>query len=194
MTQAKLRFASFEAYLALDPGDLPEGFYEYVDGELVELMTESGTNDTIANFLFLLLVNAGIPYQLVKPGRCEIEVIGRPQTRIPDLVVLREEHPELTRRRLTITRQMPPPRLIAEVISSGIQNRQRDTLDKRLQYAEIQVPEYWLIDPESQAITVLQLDHETYVESGVFQGDDRLQSVTFGSLPFTAIQVLQAGA
>ena len=193
MTQAKPRFTSFEEYLTLDPADLPEGFYEYVDGELVELMTESGINDTIANFLFLMLVNAGIPHQLIKPGRCEIEVIGRPRTRIPDLVILREEHTELTRRRLTITRQMPPPRLIAEVISPGVENRKRDAIDKRAQYAEIQVPEYWLIDPESQTITVLQLENGQYVEYSTFQHTDVIQSPSLGTLPFTAAQVLQAG-
>lgn len=193
MTQAKPRFTSFEEYLALDPGDLPEGRFEYVDGELVELMTESGINDTIANFLFLLLVNAGIPHQLVKPGRCEVEVVGRPRTRIPDLVVLREEHPELTRRRLTITRKMPPLQLIAEVISPGTENRKRDAIDKRLQYAEIHVPEYWLIDPEAQTITILQLQNKQYVEFGVFRDSDKICSVTFGELPFTAHQVLQAG-
>ncbi len=192
MTQAKPQFASFEEYLALDPGDLPEGRFEYADGELVELMPESSWNDEIATYLFLAFVAIGIPFQLIKTGTGEIEVIGRPRTRIPDLVVLREEHPELTRRRLTITRQMPPPRLIAEVISPGARNRQRDTIDKRLQYAEIQVPEYWLIDPESQTITVLQLNHDPYVEFGVFRGDEAIQSVTFGPLPFIANQVLQA--
>jgi hypothetical protein len=34
MIQAKPQVASFEEYLALDPGDLPEGFYEYVDRPL----------------------------------------------------------------------------------------------------------------------------------------------------------------
>lgn len=194
MPQAKPRFASFEEYLALDPGDLPEGFYEYVDGELVELMPESSLNDEIATYLFLALVAFGIPFQLIKTGTGEIEVIGRPRTRIPDLIILREEHPELTRRRLTITRQMPPPQLIAEVISPGIQNRNRDTIDKRRQYAEISVPESWLIDPETQMLTVLQLEHGAYVESGVYRGDDRVYSVTFGELPFTANQVLQAGS
>lgn len=193
MTQAKPRFASFEEYLALDPEDLPEGRFEYVDGELVEQMPESSWNDEITTYLFLVLVNAGISFRLIKTGTCEIEVLGRPRTRIPDLVILREEHPELTRRRLTITRQMPPPRLVAEVISPGMQNRKRDTIDKRRQYAEINVPEYWLIDPESQTFTVLQLENEHYTEDGVFRGSDGIQSVTFGALPFTAEQVLKAG-
>lgn len=193
MTQAKPQFASFEDYLALDPGELPEGRFEYVDGELRELMPESSLNDEIATYLFLAFVAIGIPFQLIKTGTCEVEVVGRPRTRIPDLVILREEHPALTRRRLTITREMPPPRLIAEVISPGIQNRQRDAIDKRHQYAEIQVPEYWLIDPDSQTVTVLQLETDIYIESGVFRGEAPIQSVTFGTLPFTATQILQAG-
>jgi Uma2 family endonuclease len=193
MTQAKPQFTSFEAYLALDPGDLPEGRFEYVDGELVELMPESSWNDEITTYLLLMFVSIGISFRLIKTGTCEIEVIGRPRTRIPDLAILRNEHPELTRRRLTITRQMPPPRLIAEVISPGIQNRNRDTIDKRRQYAEIAVPEYWLIDPEFQTITVLQLANRHYIDYGVFRGSDVIHSVTFGELPFTANQVLQAG-
>ncbi len=194
MTQAKPQFASFADYLALDPGELPEGRFEYVDGELRELMPESSLNDEIATYLFLALVAIGIPFQLIKTGTCEVEVVGRPRTRIPDLVILREEHPALTRRRLTITREMPPPRLIAEVISPGVQNRQRDTIDKRRQYAEIQVPEYWLIDPEGQTVTVLQLVNEAYLAAGVFQGADPIQSIALGTLPFTAAQVLAAGA
>jgi Uma2 family endonuclease len=193
MTQAKPRFASFEEYLGSDPGVLPEGRFEYVDGELVEQMPESSWNDEIATYLFLLLVNTGISFRLIKTGTCEIEVIGRPRTRIPDLVILREEHPELTRHRLTITREMPPPQLIAEVISPGIQNRNRDAIDKRLQYAEIKVPEYWLIDPETQTVSVLQLENGQYIEHGVFSGTDVIDSVTFEKLPFTANQVLQAG-
>ncbi|MBW4580345.1 MAG: Uma2 family endonuclease [Tildeniella nuda ZEHNDER 1965/U140] len=193
MTQAKPQFASFEDYLALDPEELPEGRFEYVDGELVAQMPESSLNDEISTYLFLLLVNIGISFRLIKTGTCEIEVAGRPRTRIPDLVILREEHPELTRRRLTITRQMPPPRLIAEVISSGMQNRQRDTIDKRRQYAEINVPEYWLIDPETQTFTVLQLENGYYIEHGVFRGNDGIHSVMFGALPFITDQVLKAG-
>lgn len=193
MTQAKPRFASFEEYLALDPGDLPEGRFEYVDGELVELMPESSWNDEIAAYLFLALVGMGISFRLIKTGTCEVEVIGRPRTRIPDLVILREEHPELTRRRLTITRQMPPPRLIAEVISPGLENRERDTIDKRRQYAEINVPEYWLIDPELQTLTILKLENGSYIDHAVFRSADIIHSVTFGKLPFTANQILQAG-
>jgi Uma2 family endonuclease len=193
MVQAKNRFASFEDYLALDPEELPEGFYEYVDGELVDLMTESGLNDTIGVFLFTVLLSAGIPYQLLKPGRCEIEVVGKPRTRFPDLVVLAEEHPPLLLRRNTITRDMPPPRAVMEVVSAGKQNRDRDWIDKRRQYAEIRIPEYWRIDPEQQCIMVLKLADHHYIEHGIFRGKDWIDSPIFGRLQVTAEQILNAG-
>jgi Uma2 family endonuclease len=51
-------------------------------------------------------------------------------------VILAEEHLELTRRRLTVTREMPAPRLVVEVVSARKKNRERDLVDKRKQYAE----------------------------------------------------------
>jgi Uma2 family endonuclease len=189
MTPTRTRFSSFEEYLATTEG-LPEGRYEYWDGELVALMTESGENDEIINLLFLLLVQAGLSYKLVKPGRCEVEVMGTPRTRFPDLVILREEHPDLLRRRNTITRQMPPPRVVVVVVSRGKSNRERDLISKRTQYAEIGVPEYWLIDPEQQDITVLKLVNGAYVEHQVATGSDRLTSPSLGTLPISVHQLL----
>lgn len=141
MTQAA-RKLTFEEYSNLDDQDwadlgLPEGRFEYVDGDLVGLMPEGEENDWIADYLFHLLLLAQVtkPF-LIRPGRCEVEVSGKPRTRYPDLVILDESHPNLTKRRLTITREMPAPRVVVEVISSGKKNRERDTVEKRDQYAE----------------------------------------------------------
>lgn len=45
--------------------------------------------------------------------------------------------------------------LVIEVVSPG--DRQRDTKTKRWEYAQAGIPEYWIVDPESQTITVLTL-------------------------------------
>jgi Uma2 family endonuclease len=193
MTQAKSRFTSFEEYLALGIEDLPESPCEYIDGELVELMPEGQANDWIATYLFHLLLTANIILPNLIRLRCEVEVPGKPKTRFPDLVILDEVHLELTQRRLTITRQMPPPRLVVEVISPGSVNRKRDTVDKRNQYADLGIPEYWLIDPENQCIIVLRLEHGTYVEHGVFQGEECILSPLFPALQLTATEILNAG-
>jgi Uma2 family endonuclease len=111
MTQAELKFASFEACMAWsnDPQNSLEGQFELIDGELVELTPESGLNDAIANRLFFRLVSSGIaPLDLVRPGKCEIQIPvlvpvlkhGDAANRFPDLVVLSLEHLALTQTRL----------------------------------------------------------------------------------------------
>ena len=111
--------------------------------------------------------------------------------RYPDLVVLRPEHLELTQRRLTITRDMPPPRLVVEVVSPGKTNRDRDYVHKRAQYAALGVPEYWLIDPIDQTVMVLSLAGETYREIGVFGAQRTLASVEFPDLALKAGQIFE---
>jgi Uma2 family endonuclease len=75
-------------------------------------------------------------------------------------VFAQPEHLSLTQKRLTITLEMPPPQMVAEVMSPGKQNRERDLIFKRGQYAARGIPEYWLITPESQSVTVLKLQDD----------------------------------
>jgi Uma2 family endonuclease len=199
MTQAKSRFQSFEEYLDLDAEGwvslgLPEGRCEYRDGELAEVPSESELNDFIANLLMFLLASSGVvPIRLIRPHSCEIEVQGKPRTRYPDLVILQEAHLSLAQRRLIIKLDMPAPQLVVEVVSGGKKNRDRDWVDKRSQYAQRGIPEYWLIDPEYQCITVLSLVNGDYLEHGVFRGGNFILSPTFPALQLTAEQILNAG-
>lgn len=196
MTLAQVKFTSFEAYLSWSDEMDMEGRYELVDGALVELPPESRLNSTIAVRILLLLVSAGISVELIHPGKCEVQVpVLQPKdaaNRYPDLVVLRPEHLELTQRRLTITLEMPPPRLIVEVISPGKTNQDRNYIHKRAQYAAIGVPEYWLIDPIRRTVMVLVLEGELYREAGVFSGDGVIASVEFVELKFTVKQIFEA--
>ncbi|MBW4675279.1 MAG: Uma2 family endonuclease [Desmonostoc geniculatum HA4340-LM1] len=169
---------TFEQYLEIDDGT--ENRYELVDGRLIELPPESEPNTSLANYLFLLLVSAGMPFRRVQPHACELQVpvleAGDPANRYPDLAILREEHLELTRKRLTITFDVLPPHLVVEVVSPGQSNRDRDYVRKRKQYAARGVPEYWLIDPEEQAIAILQLSEGSYREAGRFTESTQIKS------------------
>jgi len=118
MTFTQARFANFEAYLSADASDLPEGRCEYWDGELVPVMTESKINDDIANYIFFLLLQMGVYRKLLCPHSCEVEVIGKPRTRFPDLTVLEDVHIGPMAKSNRITRDMPPPRLVIEVVSA----------------------------------------------------------------------------
>jgi Uma2 family endonuclease len=194
MTQAKLRFATFEEYLSYS--DSLEGRFQLIDGELVELPPEAEPNTGITVDLLLFFVKAGISSRLLKPYICEVQVpVLQPKdaaNRYPDLVVLRPEHLELTQRRLTITLDMPPPQLIVEVVSPGKTNRDRDYIHKRAQYGALGVPEYWLADPQAQTIMVLELQGDSYREVGTFQGGDRIICLVFPNLALTAEQVFQS--
>ncbi len=189
---------TFEQYLAWDNGT--EKRYKLVDGRLIELPPESEPNTSLANFLFLQLVNAGLPFRQIQPHACELQVPvlqrGDPANRFPDLVVLREEHLELTQKRLTITFDILPPDLVGEVVSPGERNRDHDHGRKRQQYAARGIPEYWLIDPQENTITVLHLDQGSYIEVGQFAGGAQIESPTLAemgvALTLTAGRVLDA--
>jgi Uma2 family endonuclease len=196
MTQAKVRFASFAEYVRWSDQHPLEGFYELIDGELVELPPESGINFSIARELFWLFAIAHlVPRQLICPHACEVQVTPLrsrdPKNRYPDLVILDDVHLALTQQRLTITLDMPPPRLVVEVVSPGQPNHD-DYINKRDQYAARGIPEYWLIDPNRAAVLIGTLADGVY-QFETFQGQQLLKSPTFPALTLTAEQVLMAG-
>jgi Uma2 family endonuclease len=194
MTFTKARFSSFEAYLTADPSDLPEGRCEYWDGELIPVMTESKINDDIANYLYLMLVQMGIYYKLLSPGKVQIVVDGKPRTRYPDLTVLEDIHIVLVSKSNRVTRDMPPPRLVVEVVSPGDEdsdNYTRDYQDKRDQYADRGIPEYWLIDPQRSWVMVGTLVSGSY-QFQTFRDEQPIVSPTFPELKLTAAIVLEA--
>ncbi|MBD1825165.1 Uma2 family endonuclease [Cyanobacteria bacterium FACHB-DQ100] len=189
MTQAKVKFSSFEEYLSYDDGT--DQLYELWNGELVALPPESGLNFQIATFLLLQLVPF-IDYRRIRGHGLELQVRGEPQNRFPDLTVLREEHIEQLKRRNTILLSMAPPLLVVEIVSPGETNRSRDYTNKREQYEDRGIPEYWIVDPQTQSVTVLQLEAGAYQEIGAFQGDQVISSSTFPMLNLTPAQIFSA--
>jgi Uma2 family endonuclease len=192
-TQTYPKKLTFEEYLNYE--DETDYRYELIDGELVPLAPESEFNNFIANFLLFTLASSGIvPLRLIRTHACEVQVpvlqSKDAANRYPDVVVLREEHLTLMNKRLTITLDMPPPRLVAEVVSPGKVGRDRDYNRKRKQYGAIGIPEYWIVDPAGQRVMVLRLESGEYVES-VFAGSDRIISAIFPELELTVEQIFQ---
>jgi Uma2 family endonuclease len=62
-----------------------------------------------------------------------------------------------------------------EVVSDD--KPERDLVQKRCEYAEAGVPEYWVVDPQSEAISVLTLRGNQYAEAGIYRRGDRAPSV-----------------
>jgi len=79
-------------------------------------------------------------------------------------------------------RKTPPEGadLIMEVLSEGEQNRQRDLVKKKREYAQADVPEYWVIDPEDRRMIVFTRQNREYRIHGEFTSG---QTVTSALLP-----------
>ncbi len=190
MLQTKPSFQNFAEYLAYDDGT--DCLYELFNGELIKVPPESGLNVEIANFLFAMFLPI-VGHRRIRGNGLELEVRGEPKNRYPDLTILREEHLQQLVRRNTIRLSIAPPLLVVEVVSPGELQHDRDYVAKRQQYQDVGIPEYWLIDPEQQRVTVLELQNGLYSEIGQFQESDRILSPNFPELSLTADQVLTAG-
>ncbi|MHC5936399.1 Uma2 family endonuclease [Nostoc sp.] len=174
-TQHPTKLLTFEEFLAYD--DRTDTRYELVDGELVEMPTESQENCDIAKFLLFELAKH-FPVTLLAYKDIEIEVSGRRATcRLPDLVVHTEESKAalIGNPRNLITRDMPPPALVVEVVSPGTENRSRDYRYKRTEYAARGITEYWIVDPQLKQITVCKWVEGQY-EDTVLQGTATIAS------------------
>lgn len=186
---------SFEDYLALDACEL-ECHAELIDGELIELPPEAGLNSSIVMFVVSHLLAINVSFTHIKPYCCEVQTPvlerGDAANRYPDLVILSDEHLRLIKKRTTITLEMPPPRLALEVVSPGQMNRHRDYVRKRAQYAAVGIPEYVIVDPEEQTVTVLILEQDDYREAGCYCDDQRVLSPTFPDLALTVTQLFAA--
>ena len=188
MIQVKPRFQSFEEYLAYDDGT--DKLYELFNGELIEVPPESGKNVQIANRLFLIFALL-LGTDRVRGHGLELEVNGEPRNRYPDLTILREEHIEQLAKRNTVRLTMSPPLLVVEVVSPGELQRNRDYVAKRLQYQDCGIPEYWIIDPNTRSILILELSANSYREVGSFCDKSQLLSPQFPTLDLTPEQIFE---
>ena len=178
---------TFEEYLAYDDGT--DTRYELVDGELVKMPPESDENLGIARKLLLELIKH-LPAEWIAWGT-EIEVTGRQaRCRLPDLLV----HTEASKaalagtRRATITRDMPPPVLVIEVVSPGQANRDRDYRYKRTEYAAREIAEYWIVDPETKQVTVCQWNNGLY-EDSTYVDSAGIQSIIVPNFALTPAEI-----
>ena len=95
----------------------------------------------------------------------------------PDLVVILRGSSTVVADRMV----EGPPDIVVEILSS---DRNRDMVRKRLVYAEVGVPEYWILDPLQDTATLLELRDGEYVERAVLGAND---TVTTPLLPGLSI-------
>jgi Uma2 family endonuclease len=155
-------------YLALDTNQL----IELVDGRVELLPMPTEKHQLIVMFLCELLINWAKPRDAGVVLFAGLRVRLRPRRiREPDVVFMRKEN--FHRRHDDAWDGCD---LAMEVVSPD--DPARDLVEKRADYAEARIPEYWIVDPRTSQITVLKLAGESYAEHGVFSRGDRATSAT----------------
>jgi len=81
--------------------------------------------------------------------------------------------------------------LAIEIVSQGLEDRERDLVTKRIEYARAGIREYWIVDPEQE--TVLSLAGDTYSEDGLFGRGDVVTSSLLPELALPVTAILDAG-
>jgi Uma2 family endonuclease len=165
---------SEEEYLALS-AEHPR--VEFSDGFLEVLPMPTDRHQVVLTaLLIVLLAFAQRVGGRVRPAGLRVRLrAGR--YREPDLVFLTAERLHLRGEAFWSGAD-----LVVEVVSGSAEDRVRDCVTKRREYAEAGIREYWLADPERETLTVLKLDGERYVEPGVFARGDAATSASFEGL------------
>jgi Uma2 family endonuclease len=81
--------------------------------------------------------------------------------------------------------------LALEVVSED--KPERDLVQKRHDYAEGRVAEYWIVNPQAETITVLRLNGEVYEEAGTYRRGESAASVLLPGFSVDVAAVFGAG-
>jgi Uma2 family endonuclease len=187
MVQLLTKTYSFEDYLAYNDGT--DNKYELVNGELQLMPTASGFHALILHFIFNVLeqeIKKNQKQWKVMPGTVGVRT-AKNKSRIPDLVILSEEQCQEIRKMSTAVLETPPL-LAVEIVSPS--NSDDDYRYKRSEYAVREIPEYWIIDPEAEKISILVLVSGFY-EVTEFTEEQEIKSLLFSELKLTAKQFFE---
>jgi Uma2 family endonuclease len=190
-TTPKLTFAEYLKY-----NDGTDTRYELVNGELIPMSLGSRQHGAVVGFLNQSFRDEILRLKLDWTAKQMVVGVRSPRagkwdtSRIPDLVVIPlSQWRELRNREAIIELNEPPPLLVVEVVSES--TKTVDYRAKRVEYNALNIPEYWIVDPLINKVTVFTLIDELY-EPAEFVGADKILSATFPELKLTVEQVLSA--
>jgi Uma2 family endonuclease len=162
-------------------GDWSEGDYlslhtnqrvELSDGNLEVLPVPKTSHELIVRFLFELLRAFVAAQDLGTVFFAGIRLRIRPGTiREPDVLFVSKAHLELIGEDYWSGAD-----LVIEVVSPDAGSHERDYDKKRSDYAQAGIREYWIVDPQTERITVLALDGATYHAHGEFSTSQQATS------------------
>jgi Uma2 family endonuclease len=84
--------------------------------------------------------------------------------------------------------------LVMEVVSGSAEDRRRDLIEKRREYAKAGIDEYWIVDPKEKLITVLKRKGKRYVLHARGKTGQRVGSALLRGFEADATEVFAAAA
>ncbi len=158
---------------------------EYTDGFLEVLPMPTDQHQNILQFLFLAF-HGFLEPRGGKVHFCPLRLRIRPgKYREPDLMLLFSATDPRRQNRFWLGAD-----LALEVVSE--EKPERDLVDKRGDYAEGRIPEYWIVNPQNETITVLRLNGESYEEAGVYRRGQSARSALLAEFAVAVDRVFDA--
>ncbi len=108
--------------------------------------------------------------------------------REPDIVFMLAEHSQRCGEEYWIGAD-----LVMEIVSSDPRSRERELANKRADYAEAGIPEYWIVDPVESRIEILRLEGAAYQTRGEFKRGQEAASILLQGFAVDVGAVLDAG-
>jgi Uma2 family endonuclease len=174
---------SVEQYLTLT--NQTNRLIEFTDGVIEVLPMPTKRHQAISRVLFLALlaimqrIGGDVFYA---PLRVEV----RPgKFREPDLLLVLDKHDPRAQNEYWTGADM-----VVEIVSPD--KPKRDTDEKPLDYAEAGIPEYWIVNPITETVSVLVLVAGAYVEHSVAGRGERARSVLLAGFDVGVDDVLDA--
>lgn len=174
---------SQDDYLRLT--DCTNRLIEWTDGCIEVLPMPTDEHQSIAAYLYKRLDAFALEHGgkvLFAPLRLRIR---EGAFREPDLLLVRDARDTRRRNRFWLGAD-----LTVEIVSPDAPKR--DLVDKRRDYAEAGIQEYWIVDPRTETVTVLALEGAAYVEHGVFTRGTQADSVLLDGLTVDIAAVFDA--
>ena len=172
-----------EQYLRLT--DQTNRFIEFTEGSVEVLPMPTRKHQAISRFLFLAFL-ACVQHLGGTVFYAPLRVrVGPGRFREPDLVLLLDVNDPRNQNAFWLGAD-----LVVEIVSPD--NVERDTVLKRADYAEAGIPEYWIVNPEEETITVLKLDNGMYRAHGVFRRGETATSALLTDFTVSADAVCDA--
>jgi Uma2 family endonuclease len=172
-----------EQYLKLT--DYSRRLIEFTNGRLEVLPMPTERHQAILEFLFLAMRDFIEPLG-GKTRFAPMRLRVHPEKfREPDLLVLREANDPRRQNHYWLGADV-----VVEIVSRD--DPDRDTREKRADYAGARIPEYWIVNPEDDTISVLRLEGDRYAEHGVFSRGGLATSALLTGLSVSVDAVLDA--